>query len=154
MLPRALNINYWKAVSTVPTLVLKILSLEYITVTGDTKVIWHGTISLPKIFERKKKKDPTWVIGSQVQALHYSSTAAVAASHSFFFHLYLYNTYFAHSEGCIYSLDWTTGLTFDPKILTRNGHFALVGSPRMLSCPFSLVRQILTDLYESDQASM
>ena len=24
--------------------------------------------------------------------------------------------------GCIYSLDWTTGLTFDPKILTSNDH--------------------------------
>jgi hypothetical protein len=37
-------------------------------------------------------------------------------------------------------LDWTTGLTFDPKILTKNGRFALVGGPRMpslLSYPFS-----------------
>ena len=30
--------------------------------------------------------------------------------------------------------DWNTGLTFDPKILTRNVHFMLIGSP---SCPFS-----------------
>ena len=30
-----------------------------------------------------------------------------------------------------------TGLTFDPKILNRNCHFALVGSLGMLSCPFS-----------------
>ena len=39
--------------------------------------------------------------------------------------------------GYIYSLDWTTGLTFDPKILARNGHFALVGVPRMLPCHIS-----------------
>ena len=26
-------------------------------------------------------------------------------------------------------LDWTTGHTFDPKILTRNVHFMLIGSP-------------------------
>ena len=26
-------------------------------------------------------------------------------------------------------LDWTTGLAFDPEILARNGHFALVGMP-------------------------
>ena len=25
-------------------------------------------------------------------------------------------------------LDWTTGLTFDPKVLTRNGDFVLTGS--------------------------
>jgi hypothetical protein len=34
-------------------------------------------------------------------------------------------------------LDWTTGLTFDPKILTKNDCFALVGGPKMpslLSC--------------------
>jgi hypothetical protein len=30
-------------------------------------------------------------------------------------------------------LDWTTGLTFDPKILTKNGRFALIGGPRMPS---------------------
>ena len=30
---------------------------------------------------------------------------------------------------CIYSLDWTTRITFDPEILTRNGHFAPIGSP-------------------------
>ena len=40
-------------------------------------------------------------------------------------------------KGCIYSLDWTTGLTFDPKILTKTCNFALIGNPRMLSCPFS-----------------
>ena len=34
-------------------------------------------------------------------------------------------------------LDWTTGLTFDPKILPKTCDFALIGSPRMLSCPFS-----------------
>ncbi len=28
----------------------------------------------------------------------------------------------------------TTGLTSDPKILTKNGSFALGGSPRMPSC--------------------
>ena len=35
-------------------------------------------------------------------------------------------------------LDWTTGLTFDPKILIRNGHFALIGSARMLAVMFLL----------------
>ena len=36
----------------------------------------------------------------------------------------------------IYSLDWTTGLTFDPKILTKTCNFALIDNPRM-SHPFS-----------------
>ena len=34
-------------------------------------------------------------------------------------------------------LDWTTGLTFDPKILAKTCNFALIGNPRMLSYPFS-----------------
>ena len=34
-------------------------------------------------------------------------------------------------------LDWTTGLTFDPKMSTNICDFALIGSPGMLSCPFS-----------------
>ena len=48
-----------------------------------------------------------------------------------------------YHNGCIYSLDWTTGLdywtglTFDPKILTKTCNFALTGNPRMLSYPFS-----------------
>ena len=29
-------------------------------------------------------------------------------------------------------LDWTTGLSFDPKLLVRNDHFVLAGSARML----------------------
>jgi hypothetical protein len=40
-------------------------------------------------------------------------------------------------------LDWITGLTFDPTILTGNCNFALVGSPRMLSCSFSGRKNIL-----------
>ena len=39
--------------------------------------------------------------------------------------------------GCIYSLDWTTGLTFDPKMLIKICNFALIGNPRMLLYPFS-----------------
>ena len=34
-------------------------------------------------------------------------------------------------------LDWTTGLTLDPKILTKTCNFTLIGNPRMLSYPFS-----------------
>ena len=62
------------------------------------------------------------------------------------------------SIGCIYSLDWTTGLTFDPKILTKTCNFALIGNPRMQSYPFSRSGREDTDFMltcsKSDQAFM
>ena len=64
---------------------------------------------------------------------------------------YLYNS---HRLGCIYSLDWTTGLTFDSKMLTRNGRLHWLTVLECCSVPF-LVRKILTDLWahpESYQA--
>ena len=53
-------------------------------------------------------------------------------------------------------LDWTTRLIFDPIILPKTCDFALIGSPRMLSCPFCGLEDIdfMLACSESDQVFM
>ena len=50
--------------------------------------------------------------------------------------------------GSLYSLDWITGLTFDPQIPTKMSNFSAVDSPRLQLCPF-LCQYILSNRLSS-----